>query len=194
MRRSRLSPPPKTAALGLALLVLLASGPAASFDLGARLGYGRGPDGDTAEPSAGIYTRFDIPGPVNLELAGDYWKEDLPGGMGSVDVLPLQATGLLYFLPSLIVKPYLLGGAGVFLVHVTHEDTLGRAGREEDQQLFCLQGGAGIDLPLLGLVGLTADIRYYAVEEMTFGGTPAIPGKTYRPGGWRAYAGIHLRF
>jgi hypothetical protein len=188
MRRSALSPPPKTAALGFALLILLSAGPAASFDLGARLGYGRGPDGDTAEPSAGIYTRFDIPGPVNLELAGDYWKEDLPGGMGSVDVLPLQATALLYFLPLPVVKPYLLGGAGVFMLNLTEEGP-GGAGREESEQLFSLHGGAGIDLPLLGLAGLTADLRYYAAGETTLAG-----GETYRPGGWRAYLGIHLRF
>lgn len=189
MSRGCLSFLPKTAAaLSFTLLILLSAGPAASFDLGVRLGYGHSPDGETSEPSAGIYTRLDIPGPVNLELAGDYWKEELPGGTRSVTNLPLQATALLYFFPFPFIKPYLLGGAGVFLVHLT-----GEGGLEENDQLFCLQGGAGLDVPLAGMAGLTADFRYYASEEMTVK-RGAGPEETYQPGGWRLFAGFHLRF
>ena len=92
------------------------------------------------------------------------------------------ASALLYPFPSVLVKPYLLGGGGINLVRLrNHGDP---AAGERNDHLFTLQAGAGFDVPL-PLVVLTADLRYLHCEELDSG---------YRPGGWRLSAGAAIKF
>ncbi len=175
------------------VFLLSCAAPADAWDAGVRIGYGKSSGAAGPEPSVGLYGRIDLPGPVNLELAGDIWKEERSGGAVEAKNLPLQATALLYPLPSVMVKPYLLGGAGIFLVRTTVTEAPGQ-GRERDDHLFSLHGGAGLEMPLAGVAGLMTEFRYYLCEELSTGGAGGMPEETYRPGGWRLFAGLHLSF
>lgn len=174
-------------------LLLSWAAPADAWDAGARIGYGKSSGADGSEPSIGLYGRIDLPGPVNLELAADTWKEERSGGAVEAKYLPLQATALLYPLPSVVVKPYLLGGAGIFLVRTAVTEAPGLS-RDRDAHLFSLHGGAGLEMPLAGVAGLMTEFRYYLCEELSTGGAGGITEETYRPGGWRFFAGLHLSF
>lgn len=175
----------------LLVLVILGTFPggAHAFDLGVRAGYGSAEGDDEGAPSLGAYTRFDIPGPVNLELAGDAWTSERSQGRIEARTIPLQASVLLYPLPSVLIKPYLLGGAGITMVRLK---SLEGTSAERDDHLFSFQAGAGFDVPLPLLV-LTADLRYFFTEELTadLGG---LPEESYRPGGWRLTAGLAFNF
>lgn len=161
-----------------------------AFDLGVRAGYGSAEGEDEGAPSIGVYTRFDIPGPVNLELAADGWASERSGGKIEARNIPLQASALLYPFPSVLVKPYLLGGAGITMVRLKSLDAAAK--RERNARLFSVQAGAGFDIAL-PLVVLTADLRYFFTEELT--ADPAgLPEESYRPGGWRLTAGLALTF
>jgi len=174
--------------LALALLGTFPGG-ANAFNLGARAGYGSAEGDDEGSPSLGAYARFDLPGPVNLELAGDAWTSERSQGRIEARTLPLQASALLYPFPSVLIKPYLLGGAGITMVRLK---SLEGTSAERDDHLFSFQAGAGFDVPLPLLV-LTADLRYFFTEELT-ADVGGIPEKPYRPGGWRLTAGAALKF
>lgn len=184
---------PELRALLFTALLLFCAVPAEAWDGGVRIGYGKSAGADAPEPSVGLYGRIDLPGPVNLELSGDAWKEERSGGAVEAKNLPLQATALLYPLPTAVATPYLLGGAGIFLVRTAVTEAPGRS-RERDDHLFSLHGGAGLEVPLAGVAGLMTEFRYTFCEELSTGGAGGMPEKTYRPGGWRFFAGFHLSF
>jgi hypothetical protein len=154
------------------------------MEAGARIGYGSSPDADGAAPSAGVFLRFDLPGPVNLEISGDYGREDVFGGAAEATNVPLQVTALLYPIPSLVLKPYLLGGAGLTFVRLSPAGPVGSG--DEDYHLFGVHAGGGLELPLAGAGGVAAEFRYSLTEETG--------GARYSPGGWRLFAAFFLSF
>lgn len=155
-----------------------------AMEAGARIGYGSSPDADGAAPSAGAFLRFDLPGPVNLELSGDYCEENIFGGAAEAMNVPLQVTALLYPIPSPVLKPYLLGGAGLTFVSLSPAGPAG--GPDGDYRLFGVHAGGGLELPLAGVGGVAGEFRYSLTEEA--GGTG------YSPGGWRLFATFFLSF
>lgn len=175
---------------GLAFLALLFfASSVAALEPGVRFGYGQGRSAEEAVPSVGLFLGIDLPGPVNLELSGDFWREEGEAGRIEVDSLPLQATVLLYPLPSILVRPYLVGGGGLFFVRIREQSAFGSF-PEEKSLLPSLHGGGGLEIPLAGLASLRAEGRYTFVRETA----ALVAGEKYDLGGWRLYGALSLTF
>ena len=110
-------------------------------------------------------------------------------GRIEIDSLPLQASILLFPLPSIVVRPYLVGGGGLFFVRIREQSAFGRS-PEEESFLPALHAGGGFEIPLAGLAALRAEGRYTFVGETA----PLASGKTYDPGGWRLFGALSLSF
>jgi hypothetical protein len=189
--RAKPFPGPSVFVPGLAplLALLLFASPVAALEPGVRVGYGSGRSADEAVPSIGLFFGVDLPGPVNLEFSGDFWREEGEAGRIEVDSLPLQASLLLFPLPSILVRPYLVGGGGLFFVRIREQSAFGRS-PEEESFLPALHAGGGFEIPLAGLASLRAEGRYTFVRETA----TLLSGEKYNPGGWRLFGSLSLAF
>lgn len=170
-----------------ALLCLAPASPAAALDVNLRVGAGETHDGDDMATSFGLSLLFDVPGPVNLELSGDYWTEETGGGSYEATVLPLQASIILYPLPFPLIKPYVLAGAGLVFADLSE-----KGGAFSDKaSLFALHAAGGLDLVIGPLGGIKGELRYTSAGSIE---AAALPGGDYSPGGWRVFASAYLSF
>jgi len=178
----------------VALAVLMALGfPAAASagqDPGLRLGYYAGEDADDAVPTIGVFTRFDIPGPLNLEVSADYRRETLLDGDIEAMVIPLRVSALLNFLPGL--SPYLVAGAGAEYVDLDFRNELAGFSDESDL-VFEVHAGAGIEIGL-GPASLGADLRYCRATAISGDELNAALGHDYDPSGWTASLTLGFSF
>jgi opacity protein-like surface antigen len=168
----------------VALLAAIALFPAVSAgqDLGVRLGYYAGEDADDPVAVVGVFSRFDIPGPLNLEVSADYRRETLLDGDIEAMVIPLRVSALFNFLPGL--SPYLVAGAGADYVDLDYRN--GLAGfNDESDLVFEVHAGAGIEIGL-GPVSLGADLRYCRATGLSSDALSTALGHDYDPSGWSA--------
>jgi len=174
----------------MAFCAVAAAPAAAGQDPGLRLGTYQGADADDPVPVIGAYGRFDVPGPLNLEVSADYRRESLRGGDLEATVIPLRVSAVLNLLP--VVSPYLLAGAGMDYVGLGFRNEL--AGIEDDAGVvFEVHAGGGIELSL-GLLSLIADLRYCRAEKLSSDAVQAALGRGYDPSGWYASLSAGIEF
>lgn len=170
------------AVTALLAAVALAPAKAAGQDLGVRLGSYLGDDADDPVPVVGVFSRFDLPGPLNLELSADYRNERLRGGDIEAMVVPLRASAVLNLMA--VVSPYLLGGVGMDYVNLDFRNEFGSLGDDSDI-VFEIHAGAGIEVGL-GPLSLGADLRYCRATEVSTDALRSTLGHGYDPSGWAA--------
>jgi opacity protein-like surface antigen len=175
------------AALFLAAAVV-ATEPAVAADLGVRLGYYDGADADDPVPVLGLYSRMDIPGPLNLEISADYRDESLRGGDMEATVVPVRVSAVLNLLPG--ISPYLLAGVGADYVSVSFLNELAGHG-DESTLVYELHAGGGLEFSL-GPVSVVGDLRYCSVGEVSDDAVRSALGRPYDPSGW--YASLSAAF
>jgi hypothetical protein len=183
----------RAAAALLALFTLgslAAAAPALAGDPGVRLGYYHGADADDAVPVIGVFGRFDIPGPLNLEVSADYRQETMNGGDLKATVVPLRASVVLNFLP--VVSPYLLAGAGVDLVGLSFHNEFS-ATANDTAAVLEVHAGGGVELSL-GPLSLIGDLRYCRVGAVSSDAVQAALGHDYDPSGWYASISAGISF
>jgi hypothetical protein len=175
---------------GLAAASLAASPAAAAAgqDPGLRLGYYGSADADEPVPVVGLYGRFDIPGPLNLELSADYRKEQLHKGAIESTVVPLRASAVLNLFPG--VSPYLLAGLGVDYNSISFPHS---AFADETNFVFEAHAGVGLELSL-GPLSIIGDVRYCAVSKVSNAHLNQVLGHDYDPSGWYASIAAGISF
>jgi opacity protein-like surface antigen len=174
------------------LLAVIALAPAmsAAQDLGVRIGTVQGDDADDPVAVVGVFGRFDIPGPLNLEVSADYRRETLLDGDIEAMVIPLRVSALFNFLPGF--SPYLVAGAGAEYVDLDIRNELAGFSDESDL-VFEVHAGAGIEIGL-GPVSLGADLRYCRATAISGDELNATLGHDYDPSGWTASLTLGFSF
>lgn len=178
------------AAVGALLLALPVPAAIADQELGVRLGSSFGADADDAVPVVGIYSRWDIPGPVNLELSADYRQESLLGGDLEATVIPVRAAVVLNLLP--VVSPYLLAGVGIDYVGLGFRNELSGSS-DRTSAVFEVHAGGGLTLSL-GPLSLSGDLRYSWAESVSGEAVQAALGHDYDPSGLTATLSAGIAF
>jgi hypothetical protein len=155
-----------------------------------RLGYYQSADADDAVPVIGLYGRFDVPGPLNLEVSADYREETLQGGNVKATVVPLRVSAVFNFFP--VVSPYLLAGGGVDLVGLSFGNAWS-AQPDDATVVFEAHAGAGIEFSL-GPLSVIGDVRYCQVGAVDTDAVRAALGHTYDASGWYASISAGISF
>lgn len=110
-------------------------------------------DADEASLFYGIQTRLRISDTFAIEGSLDYYSENI-GSNVEMTIYPLQASLLIYLIPSRVLEVYILGGAGWYNYEI---DTLNK---DESGQEFGWHGGAGLELPLTEYFSVHGDLRW----------------------------------
>ena len=173
-----------------ALAVAIPGLPATAGAAGVRLGYYGGRDAEDPVATVGVYDRWDVPGPLNLEFSADYRREQLLGGDLEATVIPVRVSAVLNFLP--VVSPYLLAGVGVDYVHAGFHHHLS-ALDSQMEALFEVHAGAGVEITL-GPFDIIGDLRYCRVGETSKETVREALGHDYDPSGWYASLSAGISF
>jgi hypothetical protein len=124
------------------------------ISLGGRGMYSKPKDADKGEWSGGAQLRLHITPAFAVEGSADVRQDRF--GDTVVDIIPVQASLLLYLFPGQVVSPYLLGGAGWYYTHI-------KAGSPFDDRTdhrFGPHAGAGLQAWLNKYWSLDGSYRY----------------------------------
>lgn len=115
------------------------------------------------------------PAPLSFRIEGEFQQFGLSddfkdlietlGGDPDVKFRIISGTAnAVYKFPvaSTTVRPYLIGGVGVYNLDLSDDETLGEEGDVESETKFGLNGGAGIELPLSGLTTFI-EVRFHSI-------------------------------
>jgi opacity protein-like surface antigen len=171
----------------LAALVLCAAVKAqASTEIIPSVGLTRSVDTDQTKSEVGLALRGSmIPSVLDVELKGQYRKQDELGGQLTERMWPVTAS--LYLTPLRV----LYAGGGVGWYHTTLDYNAPSTLPDETHQKFGVHASAGVRVPLAGdALGLDLNGRYTWLEKQE---TAAIPNK-FNPDFWDMSMGLALRF
>ena len=172
------------------LAVAIAFVPRAAEAAGVRLGYYGGADADEKAFTVGVFDRWDVPGPLNLEFSADYRKEKLLGGDMEAMVIPVRASLVLNLMP--VLSPYLIAGVGADFVRASFHNKLA-AIENQSATLFEAHAGGGVEVTL-GPFSVIGDVRYCRVAAMDNAAVNQALGHNYNPSGWYASLSAGISF
>ena len=128
------------------------------FSIGPAGGYLHARGADRGTWLVGGQARLHFLQYLALEASLTFHQNRFEGGDIHVTQYPLQISGLIYPIPTAIVSPYLVGGAGWYYSRITYSGAL--TGISNDtEHTFGTHAGMGLDLKL-GRWTLDADFRY----------------------------------
>lgn len=180
MKRSRLLC--GTIAILLACVVLC---PAQEADFGVRGGYQRFRAAGDGAVLGGLFFRKDWQRVVFWEAAILYHTEEVDDI--DVELIPLQLSAMLFLLGrDEAICPYILGGAGVYMVRTTEPGD-----DSESEYDFGWHLGIGFDYTLTPKMFVEADVRYIWLDVDTGGGTVADAVSDFD--NWMATVGFGFR-
>jgi hypothetical protein len=157
----------------------------ASTEIIPSVGLTRSADTDAAKSELGLALRGSIiPSVLDLELKGQYRKQDELGGQLTERMWPVTA--------SLYVTPLraLYAGGGVGWYHTTLDYSAPSVLPDETHQKFGVHASAGVRMPLADALALDLNGRYTWLENQE---TATIPNK-FNPDFWDMSLGLAFRF
>ena len=177
------------AAAALAPASAFADGSDAEIARGVSIGgnamYFRAKDADHGNMSPGAQVRIHLSPMFALEGMIDYRKEQF--GSTVVDVYPVQASLLVYLLPSSRLTPYVLGGGGWYYTHV-------RAPNDHTQYRFGPHLGAGLKLSLNHNWSIDGSYRYLWTRDINSEDAAHPAGRNFSDNGFMLTAGLNYHF
>jgi len=170
----------------LAALVMCAAVKAqAATEIIPSVGLSRNVDSDDAKTNLGLALRASaIPSVVDVELKGQYRKEDLSGGAITEKQWPITAS--LWLTPLRLIY----AGAGVGWYHTTLDYNGPAAPPDDTFQKFGVHAGGGFRVPFGSALALDLNGRYVWMEDQE---TASIPQK-FNPDFWDMSLGLAFRF
>jgi opacity protein-like surface antigen len=151
---------------------------------GGRAMYFRAKNQNSGDLSGGAQLRLHLTSVLAVEGSADYRQNKYGGTV--VDVYPVQASLLLYILPSLPVSPYILGGVGWYNTHVQ-----GQSGHTDR---YGPHAGAGIEAALGRHWTVDADARYLWTQSLTAPTTAHPAGDNFSDNGFMITTALNYRF
>ena len=152
---------------------------AQSFGVGPRFAFVQGDLGlgTPATTFFGATGRYRVTRHVSLELAGDYRK--YRGRLARFREVPIQASALVAIPSALpLVKPYLVGGAGLYSRATDIFDANGLLFATTTDRKSGWHLGAGLDVPILRRAAAFADVRFRSVQFGEFPDGSILSGLT----------------
>lgn len=139
--------------------------------------------------AGGFHWRPRLTGALGLEVSAGYERETWSGAGRSVEVdhVPVEGSILFFFLRTRRVQPYLLAGIGYHWVN-PHGGAFSDGTGYAAQNLFGLQGGAGVDVRTGERVSFWVDGRW------TFLDIDAVKDLGLKSDTIRVAAGVNLAF
>jgi opacity protein-like surface antigen len=160
---------------------LHASQPGITF--GGRAAYYRPKDADEGTLNGGAQLRLHITSVIAVEGSADY-RQNKFGGT-TVDIVPVQASLLLYLAPNFVASPYILGGVGWYYTHVQGDGTTHRYGPH---------AGGGLEVALNRHWTVDGSYRYLWTQSLTAPTTASPAGKNFSDNGFMLTAALNYRF
>lgn len=160
---------------------LHASQPGVTF--GGRAAYYRPKDADHGTLNGGAQLRLHVTSVVAVEGSADY-RQNKYGGT-TVDIVPVQASLMLYLAPNFVVSPYILGGVGWYYTHIQGDGTTHRYGPH---------AGAGLEVALARHWSIDGSYRYLWTQSLHAPTTASPAGKDFSDHGFLLTAGLNYRF
>ena len=151
--------------------------------LGGRAAYYRPKDADRGTLNGGAQLRLHLTSVVAVEGSADY-RQNKFGGT-TVDVVPVQASLMLYLAPRWVVSPYILGGVGWYYTHIQGDGTTHRYGPH---------AGAGLEVALAQHWSIDGSYRYLWTQSLTAPTTASPLGKNFSDNGFMLTAALNYRF
>ena len=149
------------------------------------VGLTRTVDSDEAKSDVGLALRSSaIPGVADIELKGQYRKEDVLGGAITQRQWPITAS--LWLTPLRVVY----AGAGVGWYHTTLDYNGPGAPPDDTFQRFGVHAGAGFRVPFGSALALDLNGRYVWLQDQE---TAIIP-REFNPDFWDMSLGLAFRF
>ena len=149
------------------------------------VGLTRTADSDETKSDVGLAIRGTaIPHVADLELKGQYRKQDVLGGQATERMWPITAS--LWLTPLRV----LYAGAGVGWYHTTLDYNAPLTQDNQTFQKFGVHAGGGVRVPFGTSLGLDLSGRYVWLEDQE---TVAIPQK-FNPDFWDMSLGLAFRF
>jgi opacity protein-like surface antigen len=138
--------------------------PRPGVSLGGRAAYiwNQGADAEDGDFFGGAQLRVYLAKFFAIEGSADFRQQQFGGGTTTVDIYPVQLTGLLYVIPNSPVSPFLLGGVGWYFT-----DVRGPGGFDESQNRTGAHVGAGIQFFMHRHWSLDATYRYLFTDRIT---------------------------
>jgi len=131
-------------------------------EFGLRAGYVKPRDADDGTWFGGVQVRVPLGPVVSLEGSIEFHSSEFVDGDIEVIQYPVQASVLVFLLPSSPVCPYVLGGLGWYYTTVDFSGSLDGVDSETDSTVGAHLGfGARFDL---GGLTASADLRYLFIE------------------------------
>ena len=157
--------------------------PGVSF--GGRAMYSRPKDADHGTLNGGAQLRLHMTSVLALEGSADYRQSKF--GAQTVDVFPVQASLMIYLLPSLPVSPYLLGGGGWYYTHV-------QGGGNPTQNRFGPHAGVGLEAVLGRHWSVDGSYRYVWNEDVHSQDAAHPLGRNFSDSGFMLTAALNYLF
>lgn len=111
-------------------------------------------DADESTLFYGALARIRLSNTFAIEGTLDYYKEELDNGVDMI-LYPVQASLLIYLVPSRILEIYALGGAGWYYYEYDSPENKDQKGDD-----FAWQAGVGVELPLMDHLSFHGDVRW----------------------------------
>jgi opacity protein-like surface antigen len=153
--------------------------------VGGRALYYRIEGDDHGTLSGGAQVRLHFLSILALEGSADYRQETLSGQ--TIDVVPVQASLLVYLLPGFHVSPYLIGGGGWYFTHV-HDDG------NSSQNRFGPHAGAGLEWFIDPHWSVDGSYRYVWNEDIHSQSGAHPFGQNLSDGGFMLTTALNYRF
>jgi opacity protein-like surface antigen len=151
---------------------------------GGRGSYFRPKDADSGDWDGGAQLRLHFTPVLGVEGSADY-RQNKYGGT-TVDVIPVQASLLVYLTPGWPVSPYLLGGVGWYYTHVQ--------GSSDWQNRYGPHAGAGLEVALSRHWTIDGSYRYLWTQSLTAPTTSQPFGQNFSDHGFMVTAALNYRF
>jgi outer membrane protein W len=185
-------------ALGFLAVVTALSAPFAAAQAASDPGLGAGvsasytnaTSADGGSLSGAVQVRARLTGSIAVEGLLTYRREthSLAGErVLLVEEVPVQISGMLFFLTRGAVQPYVLGGIGYYYVHTKGEGARVGDGSHSENK-FGFHGGAGVDVRVATRASLFADVRRVFLD------VDAVKAIGQQSAFWQAGAGVNLYF
>ena len=174
----------------LAGLLMLAAGPPAiaqEFLAGAHAGGEQSIDADDAEFVWGGFLRFKPVSLLGIEAAADVTTDTFQDGAIDTENVTVMGNILFYPIPDIF---YISAGAGWTRADIDYSSA---AIEDETEDQFAWNAGAGIEIPVLSWLSLTADARY-VFRDLEFDNSTDPGVDDLNTDFWMVRAGLAIRF
>lgn len=158
---------------------------AEGVSIGARAMYFRPKSADDGSMSGGAQLRMHMTPMFALEGSIDYRKSTF--GSVVVDVYPVQASLLVYLMPSSRLTPFVLAGGGWYYTHV-------RAPYEKTTYRFGPHAGAGLKLSLDKSWSIDGSYRYLWTRDINSEDLTHPAGRNFSDNGYMLTASLNHHF